>query len=479
MIGIVAYGAYIPIHRLKRADIARFWGAPEPPGEKAVANYDEDGLSMAIAAARDCLSGMESDSITGLYFASTTAPYKEKQSAAFIAAVLGLNKSVFTADFCGSLRCGTNALRSAMDAVESGSLENVLVCASDIRLGHPRGSAELFCGDGAASFLIGKSNLVAEIEGFHSEFDEIQDVWRSDKDHFIRSAEGRFAIDEGYGRVFQNTVSTALEKFVKKPEDFNTLCSNAQDPKTVGKIARKLGFEPKTQLSGTVYDRVGDTGSAMVMMNMVEALQETMPGERILAVNYGNGCDVVCLKATEQAGDVQACRGVTGHLEPKLRLDNYNKYLIWRGLVDFQPPARPPKEERQPTPAAQWREVGGELPLKGTKCNHCGTPQYPPQRICLVCKTKDDFESYPFANRKGKIFSFSHDYVMETLDAPVTIVVVDFEDGGRIMCDMTDRDQNEVSVGMAVEMTFRKLYYVGGIYNYWWKCKPVRAAEKD
>ena len=27
---------------------------------------------------------------------------------------------------------------------------------------------------------------------------------------------------------------------------------------------------------------------------------------------------------------------------------------------------------------------------------------------------------------------------------------------------------------MAVEMTFRRLYYVGGIYNYWWKCQPVR-----
>ena len=25
-----------------------------------------------------------------------------------------------------------------------------------------------------------------------------------------------------------------------------------------------------------------------------------------------------------------------------------------------------------------------------------------------------------------------------------------------------------------VEMTFRKLDYVGGLYNYWWKCRPLR-----
>jgi hydroxymethylglutaryl-CoA synthase len=39
---------------------------------------------------------------------------------------------------------------------------------------------------------------------------------------------------------------------------------------------------------------------------------------------------------------------------------------------------------------------------------------------------------------------------------------------------MTDRDPDAVKVGIPLEMTFRKLYYVGGIYNYWWKCRPAR-----
>ena len=92
----------------------------------------------------------------------------------------------------------------------------------------------------------------------------------------------------------------------------------------------------------------------------------------------------------------------------------------------------------------------------------------------MNCKSKDEYEYYPFADRAAKVFSFSHDYVMETQDPPVTVTVVDFEGGGRIMCDMTDREPQEVKVGMAVEMTFRRLYYVGGIYNYWWKCMPMR-----
>ena len=47
MAGIVAYGAYIPFYRLSRAEIARAWGVAASPGERAVANYDEDSLTMA------------------------------------------------------------------------------------------------------------------------------------------------------------------------------------------------------------------------------------------------------------------------------------------------------------------------------------------------------------------------------------------------------------------------------------------------
>ena len=91
----------------------------------------------------------------------------------------------------------------------------------------------------------------------------------------------------------------------------------------------------------------------------------------------------------------------------------------------------------------------------------------------MICKAKDRFTPYRFSDKKAKVFSYSHDYIMETLDPPVTSTVVDFDGGGRMICDMTDRELDRVKVGMDVEMTFRKLYYVGGIYNYWWKCKPM------
>ena len=138
---------------------------------------------------------------------------------------------------------------------------------------------------------------------------------------------------------------------------------------------------------------------------------------------------------------------------------NYEQYLRWRELVQVQPAARPPLELRQPSPAAQWREVPWELRLTGTKCKQCGTPQYPPQRVCMNCHAKDEFEPYNFCDTPAQVFSFSHDYVMQTVDPPVTVTFVDFEGGGRIMCDMTDRDPAAIKVGVPLEMTFRRLYY--------------------
>ena len=111
MAGIASYGAYIPLYRLDRAEITKAWGGQFPvPGEKAVASYDEDSITMAYAAAADCLTGIDRKKVGGLYFASTTSPYKEKQASTTIAGALALGTEIRTADFSGSLRAGTIAL---------------------------------------------------------------------------------------------------------------------------------------------------------------------------------------------------------------------------------------------------------------------------------------------------------------------------------------------------------------------------------
>ena len=472
MLGIISYGAYIPFYRLSRAEISKAWGGPPVSGEKAIAYFDEDSITMAVAASRDCIKGISPQTIDGIYFASTTSPYKEKQAAVIIATAIDLRRDTFTADFSNSLRCGTNAVRAALDAVSANSAKGVLVCSADVRLGLPNGASEMDFGDGAAALLFGNNGVIATIDGTYSINDEIIDVWRADKDTFVRCSEDRFVRDKGYTNVVTEAVSGALKKYNLTPKDFSKAVFYAPNPRDLATVARGLGFDAKTQVQDPLYSMVGNTGAALSMMLLVAALEEAKPGDKLLWVNYGDGCDVYILTVTEEIGNIKAKRGIKGHLASKQMLSSYDRYLQWRGIVPAQPPARPRVE--RPSTVALWRDRRCGLALIGSKCKKCGTPQYPRQRVCMICQAKDEYEDYCFADKEAALTTFSHDNLAASVDSPVTTCTVDFAGGGRIRCDMVDRVPEQVKVGMPVEMTFREIRYVEGIHDYWWKCQPIR-----
>jgi 3-hydroxy-3-methylglutaryl CoA synthase len=133
MAGIVSYGAYIPLFRLGKATAG--W---EAPSERAIANFDEDSVTMAVAALREALTAIDAGSIDALYFATPPPPYAEKQSATMIGWAANLQPDIFTVDCTDSLRAGTNALKLALDATKAGSARRVAVVVADNRLAQPR-----------------------------------------------------------------------------------------------------------------------------------------------------------------------------------------------------------------------------------------------------------------------------------------------------------------------------------------------------
>ncbi len=472
MVGIRSYGAYIPLYRLERSEIVKAWQSPFPvPGEKAVANYDEDSLTMAFAAAWDCATGIDRQEIDGLFFASTTSPYKEKQASTTIAGAMALRRDILTADFGGSLRAGTTALRAAIDAVKAGSARNVLVTAADLRLAGAKGMNEMFFGDGAGAILISSDAVAAEFVGGHTVSEDFFDQWRSDKDTFVRSYEERFLREKGYTRMVPEAVTAAMSKYDLKPQDFARVAFYTGDPRHINAAAKILKFDPE-QIQDPMFVSTGLTGTAMPLMLLVAALEETRDGDRILVGGYGDGCDALIFKVNGQIENIRDRRGIKHHLESKRMMVNYQQYVLWRGLMYMEPQSRPDR----PTISlsALWRDQAWGLSLHGSRCQNCGTPQYPVQRVCQVCYAVDQYEPYSFADKQGKLTSFSHDNLAITEVPPITVAVVDFDGGGRITCNMTDREPDETANGMDVEMTFRWMHYVGGVHSYWWKCGPVR-----
>jgi hydroxymethylglutaryl-CoA synthase len=467
MVGITSYGAYVPLYRLSREAIAK--GAR---GEKAICNFDEDSITMAVAATIDCLTGIDRETIDGLYFATTTSPYKEKLGATTVAMGADLKESALTADFAHSLRAGTAALRSAIDAVKAGSAKKMMVAAADARLGIPGSAYEQNFGDGAGALLIGDSDVAVAIEDSYSVYSEILDVWRADSDTFVRFWEDRFITTHGYLEVVGEAVSGLLKKTGLKPGDFAKVVFYTPDARRSAELARKLGFDAKTQLQDPLFAVLGNTGVAFPLMLLVAALEEAKAGDRILLASYGNGSDAFVLQVTNQIEKIRDRRGMKSHLESKKVINDYSQYLIWRGLLPIEP--------RKETVAfisapALWRERDANLRLRGVKCQACGTIQYPPQRVCTKCHAKDQFEPYRFSDKKAKIFTYSMDYITyPVLERPVVTTTIDFEGGGRMLCYLTDRDPEQVKCGLPVEMSFRKLFIRDGIHNYFWKSIPIR-----
>lgn len=471
MAGIVSYGAYIPIYRLSRAILGQVWGGGGK-GEKAIANWDEDSITMAVEAGMDCLSGIDKQSIDVLYFATTTAPFKEKQSASIISAALDLREDIVAADFGNSLRSGTIALRAALDAVKAGSAKKVLVIVSDCRLPAPNSAFEPLFGDGAAAFLIGNDGVVAEIEASYYLTSEFIDIWRLETDMLPRTWEERFVLEEGYRPHIKKAVSALLQANNVMAQDFTKAALYGPNARSHGAVAKELGFDAKTQVQDPLFDSVGNTGAAFALMTLVGALEEASTGNRILLGNYGDGADAHMIRVRAGIEDLRGRRGIKGHLESKVMLENYGKYVKFRGLMQFE---QTPMTRPRTSLPAMWRDRNWVYRCHGHQCKACGKVQFPLQKRCMYCQAEEKFlEEVPLAEKKGYLVTFSMDERAAIVDPPNVLAAVNLNEGGRIFSQMTDRDVSNITVGMAMEMTFRKIHDALGVHNYSWKCRPVR-----
>jgi len=461
MAGITGYGAYVPMLRLALGKK----GGPE----RAVANWDEDAVTMAVAAAIDALRGIDRASVDAVLFASTSYPFKEKQGAAIIAKALDLRRDVSTTDVGDSLRAGTNALRAGLDAVNAGSAKRVLVLAADTRMAAPRTALEANIGDGAAAFLLGADDVVATFERSHTVSDEIIDVWRADGDPFVHTWEDRFVVDHGYRDNVVEAVRGLLTKAGVAPKDVTKAVLFGPDARSHATVAKKLGFEG-AQVQEPLFGRLGNAGAAFTPLLLAAALAEGKAGQRLLVVSYGDGADALLFTTTPQAERLEGRRGVAWHLARRAEMPSYDMYLKFRQLLATEHDRR---AGAGLSATKHFRDRDSDITLRAQKCRRCGQVQFPRQRVCYKCFAKDEFDAVRLSDKVGTVKSFTFDNFAGSPNPPLVAGIVDV-DGARLYIQMTDVDPKEVKLGMPVELTFRKIHEAGGTPNYFWKSTPLR-----
>jgi len=239
-------------------------------------------------------------------------------------------------------------------------------------------------------------------------------------------------------------------------------------------IGKKLGAAPE-KLVDTMHEVTGETGVAHALLMLVGALETAKPGDGILLAGFGQGCDALYFKVTENIGKLAERAGLKGSLANKKTTDNYMKFLKFRDLINPEMGIRA-EAPVQTTMTALWRNRKMILGFVGGKCRDCGTAQYPLADLCVnpACGHMGTLEDYEFANVKARIRSFTGDLLAVSVDPPAIYGMVQFEGGGRFMMDFTDSELNDIKVGMPVKMSFRRRVVdtVRGFSQYFWKAVP-------
>lgn len=487
MIGITSYGAYIPRLRISRQAIygSMGWFAPAllmvAQGERSMANWDEDSLTMAVAAAQDCLLGQDKVKVKGVYMASTTFPFADRQNAGILARAMNLDKYVLATDLTGAQKAGTSALITALEQVRGDKDGQFLVAAADARKTKPASFYEMWYGDGAAALTVGQEQVVAQFLGSFSLAADFNDHFRGTGKEFDSVWEERWARDEGYAKLIPETVTGLLKKLDLTMDGIDKLVIPCVFKRDLRKLAKLMGADP-AKVADNLHEVCGETGCAHALVMLVKALEEAGPGEKILVVGFGHGCDALCFEVTPEISSLVPRRGVKESLAHKKVIENYSQYLVFKKLL--RPDLGLRGEVDQPTAlSVLWRKNKMLLGLVGGKCRECGTPQFPKQDICVnpACGALHSQDDYEFSGQPARIKSFTGDLLAASIDPPHKYGLIEFDNGGRMLADFTDCDLEELRVGLPMEMTFRIRMEDErrGFRQYFWKARPVPGAAEE
>ncbi|KPQ22288.1 MAG: 3-hydroxy-3-methylglutaryl CoA synthase [Rhodobacteraceae bacterium HLUCCA24] len=475
MNSIHSFAAYVPRYRLRRAAIAEAngWFAAMPAaltrGARTTANWDEDAVTMAVAASRLVLGGEEGPD--AVWLASTTAPFADRLNAGIVASALDLPEDGLAAsDLGGSGKAGSSAL---LDAFERKG--RTLVAAAERPLLRAGSRDELVSGDGAAAFVVGPGpGLAALVASARSTVDFV-DHYRGTGARFDYWWEERWARDEGYRKLIPHTVRTALDRAGIAADDVDHAILPLPIPGAAARVAKDIGLCPEA-LADDLQGRVGHCGAAHGLLMLAGVLEAAEAGRTILLVGFGQGVDAAILRTNDAVTGHRPADSLQAQLSRGLESDGYMRFLAHRGLIEMERGLRA-ELDLQTQPTILYRNRRMLHGFVGGRCTACGAPQFPRAAICVnpACGAMDTQEDHRFADSFGRLQSYTADRLTYSPDPPARYGMVMFDEGGCLMMDITDARPEEIEAGASVRMAFRikRQDERRGIRSYFWKAVPA------
>jgi uncharacterized OB-fold protein len=93
--------------------------------------------------------------------------------------------------------------------------------------------------------------------------------------------------------------------------------------------------------------------------------------------------------------------------------------------------------------------------LRFQRCSDCGRFRHVPRELCATCGS-DAFE-WAASSGRGRVFSWTTTYRAmhpRFLEVPFTTVVVELEEGPRVLSSVEGVDEDDLRIGMPVHAVF-------------------------
>jgi hydroxymethylglutaryl-CoA synthase len=334
-VGIVGYGAYVPIYRLPAAEIARVWGGSDeglPIKEKSVPGLDEDTITMSIEAGRNALkrAGVDPQLLRAVWIGSESHPYAVKPSSTIVAEAIGAPVNIQAADMEFACKAGSEAMVMAMGLVGSGMADYALAIGADTAQGKPGDALEYTAAAGAAAFVIGPvENALAEIISAYSFVTDTPDFWRRAYQHYPEHGQ-RFTGEPAYFKHVTAAAQTMMEESGLKASDYTYAVFHQPNAKFPQRVAKQLGFTSEQIKTGLLSPVIGNTYAGASPIGLTAILDIAKPGDRILMVSYGSG-------AGSDALDIRVTDGIKDHQDLALKTQDY---IARRVEIDYATYAR-------------------------------------------------------------------------------------------------------------------------------------------
>ncbi|ORA11650.1 OB-fold domain-containing protein [Mycobacterium arosiense] len=471
-IGVLAYSGYVPHFRLARSEIGTGSGVNPGRGSRAVASYDENTTTLAVEAARSALSRLGRRSAIGqLYFCTSAPAYLDKTNATAIHAALGLAPSTLAADMVGSVRSGLAALDAGLAQGATGRTSMVLL--SDTRSGLPGSMDEATGGDGAAALLVGPESHGAPVLAEHLSSRhmsaEFLDRWRRPDATSAQLWEERFG-EQQYVPLALEALTDALLAAGVDRDGIDTLIVCGIHQRAVKAAAAQSGV-PAAVVADDLTRSIGNPATAQVGLVLADVLDRAKPGQVVVTLTLADGASASVWRTCDALAEHRSSPTVANQIASGSDTLSYLTFLSWKDQLRREPPRRPEPAVAAAPPSA--RRTDWKFGLVAARCLRCRTRHLPPARCCWHCGAVDQMTTERLADVPATIATFSVDRLAYSPSPPLCLAAVDFDGGGRFMCELTDADANGVAVGDRVQMTFRRMTTTGGVHNYFWKARPA------